>query len=375
MSEVEILLQMLAERAGTDRPRARALPGRFYLSEEFARLEEERLFANGWVAIGRVDELGAPGDYFATEVGKEPLLVVRDQGGRIRILSNVCRHRGMLLAEGSGNAPAFSCPYHGWTYRNDGRLIGAPFMREMSGFDRGACALPEFRSEIWGGFLFVNIGGTAAPLAPGLAPLEPMIAHYHMAEMRHVFIEEVVWDTNWKSLVENFMEGYHLSMVHAASLGPVTPTHLCEHFPAGFAYMGYKSHYPESCPDRGDCHPDLTAEERRYSVMFCVYPGLVIGLCPHQILYMCLRPKGAGKVAARWGLAVHGDVPEAEVEERLALYRTINAEDKAQLEKLKRGLASDRYEPGLLAPEDYEGTIRDFQDYLTRALVPASAGA
>lgn len=368
MSDIKALLETLRDHTRTDRSRARALPGFFYLSEELARLEEQALFAKGWVALGREGELPKPGDYFVTELGDEPLLVVRDHDDKVRVLSNVCRHRGMPLAEGSGNARAFSCPYHGWTYCNDGRLIGAPFMQKVPGFDRDACTLPEFRSELWGGFIFANLSDTAPPFSRRLAPIEPTIANYHMPEMRHVFSEEVVWATNWKSLLENFMEGYHLSIVHSRSLGAITPTKLCEHFPAGDAYMGYKSWYPSSCPDRGDCHSDLTADERRCSVMLCVYPGLVLGLCPHQLLYMCLRPRGADQVAARWGLAVHGDVPHVEIEERLALYRTINAEDKAQLEKLNRGLASSRYEPGRLAPEDYEGTLRDFWQYLAREL-------
>lgn len=372
MNEIENLLETLTTLVGADRSYARALPGAFYLSEAVARLEQNKLFAKGWVALGREDEVPEAGDYFVTELGDEPLLVVRDHEGKVRVLSNVCRHRGMPLAEGSGNARAFSCPYHGWTYRNDGRLIGAPFMQKVPGFDRDACTLPEFRSELWGGFIFASLSEAPPPLSQRLAPLEPMIANYHLAEMRHVFSEEVVWTTNWKSLLENFMEGYHLSVVHSRSLGGITPTKLCEHFPAGDAYMGYKSWYPSSCPDRGDCHPDLTADERRCSVMLCVYPGLVLGLCPHQLLYMCLRPRGAGQVAARWGLAVHGDVPHAEIEERLALYRTINAEDKAQLEKLNRGLASSWYQPGRLAPEDYEGTLRDFYQYLARELVSAA---
>ena len=237
-------------------------------------------------------------------------------------------------------------------------------MRGSAGFDLSECSLPEFRHEIWNGFIFVNIDGEAEPLQPQLQGISREIENYHLEEMHHAFSEEVVWNTNWKSLVENFMEGYHLSVVHATTLKHITPTNLCKHFAGGDAYMGYKAWYPDSCPSRGSCHPNLTTEQRRHSVMFCIYPGMLIGLVGSQVLYMCLRPSGTQSVIARWGLAVYGDVEAGELETRLELYRAVNLEDKAQLENLSRGLKSAYYTPGRLAPVDYEGTIADFQKYI-----------
>ncbi|EGD57962.1 Rieske 2Fe-2S domain protein [Novosphingobium nitrogenifigens DSM 19370] len=364
------LVRALAAHCSGD---ARALPGAFYTSPQFLALEEDRLFRDGWLCLGRVDETPDAGDYRTMTVLDEPLLIVRDGEGTIRVLSNVCRHRAALVAQGSGNAPAFSCPYHAWTYRHDGSLIGAPMMRQVAGFDRAACALPEFRSEIWAGFLFVNLSGEAGPLAPDLAGLDPILRNYHPEAMRHAAVVEERWGTNWKSLFENFMEGYHLSVVHEASLKPITPTELCEYFPGGPGFTGYRAHYTPACPDRGDCHPDLTREERRCSVMVGIFPGLVMGVCPHQVLYMALLPDGTDGVIARWGVAVHGEIAPEELERRLDLYHAANSEDKAQLERVTVGLRARAFAPGLLAPADYEGTIRDFQLYLGRMLVGVAA--
>ena len=90
-----------------------------------------------------------PGDYFTTELVGDPLLVVRDEDHRIRVLSNVCRHKWTQVASGEGNTNRFVCPYHAWTYGLDGRLLGARFMERSTEFDLGRCALPELRSEIW----------------------------------------------------------------------------------------------------------------------------------------------------------------------------------------------------------------------------------
>lgn len=369
------MLATLRDHVAEGKP-ARALPGSFYTSKEFLELEEQELFRRGWVCLGRADETPNVGDYRTTVLLNEPLLIVRSSEDTVRVLSNVCRHRAALVAEGSGSgARGFSCPYHAWTYRLDGSLIGAPLMRNVPGFDAHECSLPEFKAEIWAGFLFVNLSGDAEPLTPQLADVDKLIHNYHAEMMTHAFSEDVVWGTNWKSLLENFMEGYHLSVVHSESLKPVTPTELCEYIPGGDAYMGYKAWYPESCPDRGGCHPDLTPEERRFSAMLCVYPNLVMGVCPHQILYMCLYPSGTDAVAARWGVSVFGEVGAEEMEQRMHLYYTINDEDKAQLERVTQGLKSQAYTPGVLAGEHYEGTIRDFQHYLARVLAGATPAA
>lgn len=364
------MIDTLREYAKLPPDQAKTLPADFYTSADFLAFEEENLFRKEWVGLGREDEIPNPGDYFTTEVLGEPLLIVRGKDQKVRVLSNVCRHRGMLIAEGKGSRNIFTCPYHAWSYRDDGSLLRASLMEDVAGFESTQCRLPEFTSELWGGFIFVNLDGTATPLFPRLEGLDSIIKNYHISEMNHAFSEEVTWGTNWKSLVENFMEGYHLSVVHSKTLRDITPTALCEKFPPGPGYMGYKSHYPDSLPERGACHPDVTEKEKRYSVMFCVYPNVVIGLCPHQVVYMCLRPTGVGSVSVRWGIADYGNnTDEEESNNRLEFYRKVNGEDKAMLEKVQIGLKSRAYNvTSPLAPPDYEGTIWDFFQYVSRTL-------
>ena len=104
-----------------------------------------------------------------------------------------------------------------------GRLLRAPLIEGRDDFDQGSCALPEVATEVWQGFLFVNLDGRASPLAPRLEGLVPLVRNYHMEDMVLGHCETESWDTNWKCLTENFMEGYHLSHVHYETLHPVTP--------------------------------------------------------------------------------------------------------------------------------------------------------
>ena len=356
-----------------DSSRARALPGCFYTQRNFLNYEIENLLRREWLCVGRVDEIPSPGDYFTTDLLDEPLLVVRGDDSQIRVLSNVCRHRGMLVAEGAGRKRTFVCPYHGWTYKLDGRLAGAPRMSSQVDFDP-ECRLPSFNSGIWQGFICVNFDQTAAPLAPRLTGLDTVLKHYHTDGMHSIFVREEVWDTNWKFLLENFMEGYHLSIVHPQTLGDSTPTALCEKIDGGESYTGYRAKYLESAPPRDAHHPDLTSAESRCSVLFSVFPCLVASQSPDILVYLSLQPEGVDKVRVRWGGATHrSDLTQPEIDAYIDKWNSINAEDKEKLSRVQQGMGSRFSTPGPLASEDYEGTIWDFYQYLASKLTERTA--
>ena len=354
-----------------DRPAERpwGLPAGFYTSAEFLAFEVEHLFREEWICIGRVEEAVAPGDYWTIDLLGEPLVVVRAEDARLRVHSNVCRHRGMPVALGRGNTRRFRCPYHAWTYDLRGRLRRAPLLEGREDFDPARCRLPEVASETWQGFLFVNLDGQAAPLAPRLRGLMPLVRNYHMEDMVLGHVETETWSTNWKCLTENFMEGYHLSTVHYETLHPTTPTRLCEHFPAGEGYLGYFSRFPADLPPRGRCHRDLGEAERGRSVMFAALPGLVAGVAGHLVAFICVQPEAAGRVRGKRGIAFGDpDLDEDEREAIVDLFERTMAEDKAQLTNLQRGLDSRGFQPGPLGPPDVEGTVWDFYRYMARRL-------
>ncbi len=368
-SRLSELLARLAAVKGQARSQARAMSGEFYTSPDFAALERDRLFRTQWICIGHEGEVPAAGDYFTTELVGEPLLVVRSADGDIRVFSNVCRHRGSPVAQGAGNASRFVCSYHAWSYGLDGRLLAAPLMVESEVFKKKDCALTTLASERWYGYLFVNLDGQAAPLAPTLAAAIPHIRNYHPEQQHHVFCADEVWNTNWKSLVENFMEGYHLSPLHATTLHAVTPTALCEKLSDGPAFTGYRSNFHPDCPERGPFSGDLTRQEQRSDVFYCVYPSFVVGFCPHFTLYMCLRPLTTGTVGIRWGVTgMTADPQSPVVKDYVEFCKKFSAEDRMQLERLHIGLHSRHYVPGPLAPDAFEGTIWDFWQYISRAL-------
>jgi phenylpropionate dioxygenase-like ring-hydroxylating dioxygenase large terminal subunit len=186
------------------------LPPAVYGSAELYQLEVERVFRPGWMPIGRVDQVPNPGDYMCFDLLGEPLVLTRDREGAIHVLSRVCRHRWMAVAEGTGNAHALQCPYHLWTYALSGELVGAPEMQGVDDFDKANCGLPELRHEAFLGFVFVNLDGQAEPLGPQLEPLARSLEPLRVGEqMTFETIDWGVCDWDWKIMVENYMECYH----------------------------------------------------------------------------------------------------------------------------------------------------------------------
>lgn len=197
---------------------AETLPPWCYYSDEFYRLEVERLFMKVWNFIGRADHIPNPGDFYTLEFVGVPVIVTRDRTGELKAYANTCRHRGAKIVEGTGNCKAFVCPYHGWTYNLDGELISAPEMQHTKGFDPKCYGLKQIRLETWEGFVFINFDPNAETLLQYLGDLPMTLASYRFSNMKETRREEYELECNWKIYVENAMEAYHIPMVHAKTL-------------------------------------------------------------------------------------------------------------------------------------------------------------
>ena len=370
-SELDTIFERLDLVRNTAAQDAFTMPGEFYWSENFLELEREQLFRKKWICLGREEEIPEIGDYFATELVTEPIIIVRAAADTVKALSNVCRHRAMPLLQGNGNTRRFTCPYHSWTYGLDGQLQRAPGVDDHhSDFIRD-CKLPQYKCESWHGFIFVNLDVDAQSFVQSdtVRQIEPMVKNMHIEDMRLIFSDQQEWDANWKCLVENFLEGYHLSSVHGKTLHPFTPTKLSKHFDGGDDYFGFYSYYPEHAPSRGGAHADVSAEQKKRSLMLGIAPSSVFGISGFKVTYNLIQPLSATRLRTRIGMI--GIPPQTEEEERTAdagreLFTRTFAEDEVQLINLMQGLKSRAYVPSVLAIPDYEGTIWDFYNYLAR---------
>jgi len=236
-------------------------------------------------------------------------------------------------------------------------------------FDASTCRLPEFALEQWQGFLFVSLAPNPAPLAPQLAGLEQLIRPYHLEQTAVRYLADEVWPTNWKCMLENFLEGYHLSSLHHDTLHKVNPTHLCRHLPPGDAYFAYAVSFDPALPRSQRGHPDLTPEQAGDCVMFAVPPGFAVGCAADYSSFICVQPDTVDRVRVKMGLIFYGpEWPQETIDWAVELFKNTMTEDKTVLLGLAQGLRSRFYERGPLGPANCEGTIADFYCYLGRHL-------
>lgn len=193
--------------------RAATIPARLYNDPVYLELERERIFAHTWQLVGRVDQVAEHGQFFTTTVGNDAIVVLRDRDV-LRGFHNVCLHRAGPVAQGCGKRNTLQCRYHGWTYDLAGTLIRAPEMQGVERFDPAEMHLVPVTIATWGPLVFANLDGKAPPLLDVLEDVPRRVAPFRCEEMRYVMRKE--WDIacNWKIYVDNYLEGYHLPVVH-----------------------------------------------------------------------------------------------------------------------------------------------------------------
>ena len=187
---------------------ARALPAWAYSHPEMTRLEYERILKPSWQIVCHVNSIPKAGDYVAVELGSDSVVAVRTAQGPIRAFHNVCRHRGARILDGAGNCPgAITCPYHGWSYKLSGELIGMPVRESFPGLDRSQFALKPVASQVMFGFVFVTLSGAPPPLDKIWGTCAAEFAPHRfedMAPLGPLYTEE--WDCDWKIAMDNYLE-------------------------------------------------------------------------------------------------------------------------------------------------------------------------
>ena len=362
--------------------RASHAPGEIYTSREVFRREVEVYFKRDWLYVGRVEELAEPGDYVALRLIDEPVLVARDKNGALHACYNMCAHRGVEVAYGSGNTRSFKCPYHGWVYGLDGRLTGAAYMDDSDEFDLKNCRLPPLRLEVWRGNMFINFDPQARPLGEALAEFEKDFAFLGWEKCRLGNRIELELACNWKFVHENLMDFYHVGVLHAKSFG---------------AKFSWTDDQVRVKPDGGltifyNAGPPTPGAEPLLGKMPWLedkpYSFACTGYMPPNLTIFgridCIRPMVAWPIdEAHTRVVIYHLFPESfferpDLEEKLKVYRdyqlVVLEEDRVMLESMQRAMGSPAYRPGRMST--LERPIHNFLNgYLDRIVAPAQAGA
>jgi glycine betaine catabolism A len=342
---------------------SRTLPGQAYTSNDVLAWERERFFEASWVCVGRSDLLSTPGDQRAVQVGREGILLTRDEAGRLHGFFNVCRHRGheLLGCGQSTNLRAIRCPYHAWVYGLDGSLRGTPRFTDLPDSDPVREGLAPARVAESMGWIFVNVSGDAPDLQSYLGNLTEVLEPYGPERLRPAASHEYEIEANWKVVVENYHECYHCPQIHP-ELCRVTPPSSGDSAISTGLWVGGSMDLREhadtmslSGQSGGIPIPGLDEARLRQVSYFGLFPALLISPHPDYVMTHRIEPVTPSRswIECQWLFPPEAmERPGFDPSYAVEFWDITNRQDWRACVSVQRGVSSRAYAPGPLARDE-----------------------
>ncbi len=336
--------------------RASTIPSSWYWSPEVHQLDQDHVLGKTWQYLGPEAWVRQPGECLPAEAAGNPVLVVRGKDQQLRAFYNVCRHRGGPISLQREVCKVLQCKYHGWTFQLDGSLRGIPRFRYVELFDRGDYGLLPLRVTTWKGMVFVNLNPEAVPLSEYLVGIAERIEPIRLEDLRFHSRVNYVLECNWKTYVDNFLEGYHVPYVHP-QLCSVLDYAQYETETADF-YSVQSSPIQEQ--DSGYGTPGGTA------FYYCIFPNFMLNLLPGrmQINWVAaLGPERCQVVFDYYYSELEGEKARARIAVDMEYGDRVQQEDMEICAYVQKGLRSKGYDRGRFSVE-CEAAVHHFQKLL-----------
>ena len=362
----------------------RSLPSTWYRTDAVFAVEKERIFCREWIAVGRAEELPAPGDHRILDALGESVILLRNRDGELRAFYNVCRHRGSRLCRShdepvNADRPALAggltagrlivCPYHQWSYDLNGQLVAAPHLNQDASFDKSNYSLYPVGVDTWGGFVFVNLTPREAkPLAAQLGETPALLQRYPLSDLRIGATLEYRVAANWKILSENYNECYHCGGVHP-ELCAVVPAFKAGgganlDWQRGVAHRDGAWTFTKSGTTKRRAFPGLNADEQVRHKGALLYPNLWVSLASDHAAVFILRPRGPAltDVTCQFLFEPH-ELAKSDFDgsDSVDFWDMVNRQDWSACESVQEGIGSRVHHHGYYAPmEDFNLDIRRY---------------
>lgn len=363
---------------------ARGLPNPFYTDPAVFEEEKKRVFFRNWAALGFTTDVPEPGDARPLGFLGQPLVMVRDRDGTLRVFQNICRHRGMILIEKPGKIQrAIRCPYHSWCYELDGTLrttphVGGPGTNRHDAVRREELGLYEVRSHIWMGVVFVNIDGKAPPFeeyaAQAIARFADFDQPVHRCGDEGTMTIEVAG--NWKLAIENGAESYHLPWVHP---GLNSYSRLEDHYHLDltepFCGQGTRVYNPMLSED-GRRFPEFRGLAEKWATGAeypMVFPNLMMGFQKDHLFAFIVEPithdRSVEHVQLFYADPVVGTQDWAPMRRKNAeMWRQVFGEDIFVVEGMQKGRHASMFDGGKFSPV-MDNPTHDFHRWVAKQMM------
>ncbi|MFC5823487.1 aromatic ring-hydroxylating oxygenase subunit alpha [Nonomuraea insulae] len=336
-------------RVGTgfhkDPERSMSLRSEAYTDSRWFEADAQAIFARTWQWICHVDKLRSPGSYVSATVAGMPIAIVRDRDGALRAFYNVCKHRAHELLMGSGTTRTIICPYHAWTYGLDGRLKAARRTDRMDTFDKSEICLDQVPVEEFGGFVYVNLDPDAVPLSRQAGDLAADIATWAPDIARLTHAKRLTYDvaTNWKNVIDNFLECYHCHIAHKEFVDLVDmDTYEVK------THGIWSSHFAEAGKHENAAYDVSGASVTQHAVWW-LWPNTCLLRYPGRGNFMVFQvvPAGPARTLETWDFYFEtAELEDAEAQSVRYIDEVLQQQDIALVESVQRGLGTPAFDQG-----------------------------
>jgi choline monooxygenase len=328
-----------------DPARSLSLRSEAYVEPAWLAAETRGVFARTWQWICHVEKLRSPGSYVAATVAGMPIAVVRDRAGALRAFYNVCKHRAHELLSGSGKTRYIVCPYHAWTFDLSGGLKSARRAETMESFDTSEICLDQVQVQEFGGFVYVNLDPTAAPLAEQAKDLAEEIAFWapDVAQLTHAKRLTYEVNTNWKNVIDNFLECYHCHIAHKEFVDLVDMD-TYEVMTHGI----WSSHFAEAGKHENVAYDVSEATVNQHAVWW-LWPNTCLLRYPGRGNFMVFQvvPDGPERTLETWDFYLEtADLSEAEQQSVKYIDEVLQEQDISLVESVQRGMRTPAFDQG-----------------------------
>jgi phenylpropionate dioxygenase-like ring-hydroxylating dioxygenase large terminal subunit len=355
-----------------------SLPGWLYRDPEFFEAETRAFLRAAPQVVCHESEIRKPGEWRSLEYLGESVIVVRGDDGAVRAFSNVCRHRGSRLVDGTGGcAKVLTCPYHAWSYARDGRLVGVPHRHEYPGLKTGEFGLKPVALEQWHGFLFVTLEPGARSVVEIMAPYQDEVALYRFEDLRVMGrVTLRPRPLNWKTIADNYSDHLHIPVGHPGLTRLFGKNYRIEAHSHVDRMEGDLLDQPSANPSERAYQEllprveHLPASHQRKWLYYKLFPNVAFDIYPDQVDFMQFLPVSATETVIR---EISYAIPDERREMRAARHlnwrinRCVNAEDTELITRVQLGMQSASYTPGPLGTS--EVCLKSFARKL-RKLIP-----
>lgn len=328
------LVQVPIERATT-------LPSACYTAAEYLDIEQEAIFSMEWQLACHESQIPNAGDSICRTIANNPILIVRTNDGDIRAFYNVCKHRGGPMAVKKGTTSVLQCQYHGWTYLMDGSLRGVPQFDRVELFDKKDFGLVPVQTEMWEGLVFITLNKQPLPFERIINGISDRISPILLGEMEYHTTTIDIIECNWKVYVDNYLEGYHIPIVH-----PELATMLDYRNYVTETEEYYSLQYSPFSSQTAD-NPYHVEDGRAY--YYFIYPNIMLNILPGRLQTNIIEPFGHNKCRVIFDFFYTNKqeaVNRGTAEGDLHVSAEIQREDIDICEAVQIGLRSNAYDKG-----------------------------